>query len=293
LRFQELAVDKTEILDLTKIESLLQTRKLARPSGAANELWQTIDSTNSRALTLQSDGIMVVARQQTAGRGRLGRTWMSPLDAGVYVSFRVSPEPFSEQLSLVTMATGLACVKAVQASTGIILGIKWVNDLILVDRKVGGILAELVGVNIPAVAPNQPSLVQSSLTNRALIIGIGINISRPIEDPPPELASTMTWLSESGQSDVDPNLLVAQIAFELEKCLEALSEGMNDFILDGWRRYSVTLGQRVVARVGSQTIEGDAIDIDQSGALLLNTTAGLRTLHAGEVSIRSASGGYV
>ena len=284
---------ETEILDLSKIEALLQTRKLARPYGATNELWQTIDSTNSRALMLKSEGIMVVARQQTAGRGRLGRTWMSPLDAGVYVSFRVSPEPFAEKLSLVTMATGLACVQAVQATTGIILGIKWVNDLILVDRKVGGILAELVGVNVAALALEEPSLTQSPLTNQALVIGIGINISRPKEDPPAELASTMTWLSEAGQSALDPNLLVAQIANELEKCLEALSKGMSDFILDGWRRYSVTLGQRVVARVGSETIEGDAIDVDHSGALLLKTTAGLRTLHAGEVSIRSASGGYV
>src|SRR5277367_5956586 len=147
-----------EGLSLEEIQKHLETRIIGH-SDRANELWEEIGSTNTRVCELAaegaSEGVFVVARQQTAGRGRLGRVWVSPPDAGVYFSFLIKPAKPLNNIPLITLAAGLACAEAIHGVLGIRIGIKWVNDLILSGRKVGGILSELCG--------------------QAVVIGIGIN----------------------------------------------------------------------------------------------------------------------
>jgi len=263
-------------LELQTIESLLRTEKLGRPANHHNELWDSIDSTNTRCAVLVRQGVehgaIVLARQQTAGRGRLGRVWISPPNAGIYFSFLIKPDKPVNNIPLITLAAGLACAEAIHSVTGIRIGIKWVNDLILNGRKVGGILSELCG--------------------SAVVIGIGINLEKPADGIPADLAQTMTWLSEGNTGEIDLNLLLAELAFELEKSLNSLMDDRKDEILNGWRKYAVTLGQHVRATIGDDIFEGDAIDINDNGALIVKTSSGLKTFHAGEVSIRRTDGAY-
>jgi BirA family transcriptional regulator, biotin operon repressor / biotin---[acetyl-CoA-carboxylase] ligase len=271
----------SQSLSLSLIESGLKTRRLGRPASSANELWDEIDSTNARALSLAqrgaSDGLMVLAKSQTAGRGRLGRTWISPAESGLYLSFLLRPKGSLPTWTIFTIAAGLAVAKAIQVQTSTKIGLKWVNDLVFASQKVGGILTE-----VENRSANEPSLV----------IGIGINISSAGVQLPEELVGKVAWLSDIAQQSVDINLLVCQIAYELEETVRLLEDGNTKTILDGWRSFSVTLGERLVVRQGDEVLEGVALDIADSGALVMRTAQGQTLLHAGEISIRRADGAY-
>ncbi|HEY9720025.1 MAG TPA: biotin--[acetyl-CoA-carboxylase] ligase, partial [Trichormus sp.] len=124
----------SETLVLEKIEKRLTSGVIGRSSWN-NELWQTIDSTNSRAAQLAAEGapegVIVLARQQTAGRGRLGRVWVSPPDAGIYLSVILRPaELLPAELALITLAVGVAVSSAIERCAGVKVGLKWVNDLV-------------------------------------------------------------------------------------------------------------------------------------------------------------------
>lgn len=279
-------------LDLAVIESILATKVIGRAERAANELWAEVDSTNSRAALLArqgaSEGVIVLADHQTAGRGRLGRTWVSPPGTGLCMSVILRPKVLSTDLSLVTLAAGVAVTRAVEITTGVTLGLKWVNDLIIDGGKIGGILAEL-----QKESRHQESEPASTNTfDQALILGIGINICKGNTEPPEEIRDKIRWLEEITHQPVDRNQLVSQIAFELEQVLAVLSAGEVTTILDAWRKHSVTLGESIKTQMAQETITGLAININNNGALVVQTLSGTRELHAGEVSIRKSDGSY-
>jgi BirA family transcriptional regulator, biotin operon repressor / biotin---[acetyl-CoA-carboxylase] ligase len=272
---------QVEVLDLQKIEPRLQTRFIARPHGSANELWESINSTNTRAIELAAeggaDGTLVLARQQTAGRGRLGRQWVSPGDSGIYASFLLRPDVQSvRNLSTITLAVGVAVARALRTAAGVEIGLKWVNDIVVDGRKLGGILCEM-----PA-----------STNGKALIIGIGINVRFQENDLPEDLKDKMIWLEKITMQPVDPNLVIAEIANQLESVYDLLLNGHSEKILDEWRTCSITLGRRVIATSGDRQIEGEAVGVASSGALILNTGTEKLELHAGEITIRNADGSY-
>ena len=158
--------------DLKHLEEKLATCLIGRAAGWKNELWEKIDSTSNRAAALAAagagEGVIVLAREQTAGKGRLGRGWISPPDSGIYMSILLRPVnvPVVE-IPVITLACGAAVSAAVECSTGVRLRLKWVNDLVLGGRKVGGILAEM---------PALPAGSSTAAAARALIIEIGINV---------------------------------------------------------------------------------------------------------------------
>jgi BirA family biotin operon repressor/biotin-[acetyl-CoA-carboxylase] ligase len=268
-------------LDLSVLNNLLATRRLGKAPGWANEVWASIDSTNNRALELArqgaSEGVIVGARQQTAGKGRLGRTWISPPDAGLYISFVLRPPLQPADSRLMSFVAGVAVMRSVQTLHGFTVGLKWVNDIVYGARKLGGILCEMVPGG----------------ENPALVVGIGINVRRPHGEVPEELAAVATNLEEVTNQPVDPNRLAVQLALELEMAYELLLQGRSDEVLKYWRRYSVTLGKQIRAQTGNRTFEGTATDIAEDGALLVMLDTGETvTLHAGDVSIRNADGTY-
>lgn len=261
-------------LDLTTFNALLQTAQIGK-SSAPNEVWDEIDSTNTRATLLAQEGaphgVVVAARQQTAGRGRQGRTWVSPKDAGLYISFLLRPEIAMTELPLISLATGIAAARAVERTCGVQVGLKWVNDVVADGKKVGGILAEMTN-------------------NKALIVGIGINV-RNVERPE-EIAARAISLEELAGAAVDVNMLAAELALQLEQSYSLLCRGERTMIVDEWKKLSVTLGKHIRATAAAETIEGIAIDIERDGALLVRTADGDRSLHAGEISIRNRDGSY-
>jgi len=265
-------------MDLAKIEALLSTKWLGRQN---NEIWETIDSTNNRALELAGNGAphgtIVIANQQTAGRGRSDRQWFSPAGSGLYISFLVRPKIELANLPVITLITGVAAAHAIQKSLNIRVGLKWVNDLLIGGRKIGGILCEYQN----AITKIEPT--------KALIIGMGLNLHKPRIDLPTDLDKKIGFLESHlsvGQYVIDRNNLVASITNELENSLTQIQSGNLQSLLDQWRAYSITLGEQIIAEVGDKQISGQALDINESGELIVKTISGNVTLCAGEVSLQ-------
>jgi BirA family biotin operon repressor/biotin-[acetyl-CoA-carboxylase] ligase len=221
-----------------------------------------VDSTNAEALRLaaagEPQGLVVVADQQTAGRGRLGRSWWSEPGAGLLASWLVRPEIPVERRPLLTLVAGVAAARAASAAGGIDVRLKWPNDLIGGARKLGGILAESDG-------------------RGAVVIGLGVNVRQ--EEFPPDLADVATSIvAEGGRAPARAWLLAATLsAFGAR--MDAPEDAMEEY-----RSLCTTLGRRVrVDRKGEDALEGVARAVEDGGALVVETIGGTCAVAAGDV----------
>jgi BirA family biotin operon repressor/biotin-[acetyl-CoA-carboxylase] ligase len=228
-----------------------------------------LSSTNLTAKELAvagaPEGTVVVADSQTAGRGRLGRTFASPT-GGVYMSVVLRPAVDTDP-GMVTACAAVAVARAIRRLCDLPVGIKWVNDLLIRGRKVCGILAE-GGLN-PATGGLS-----------YIVLGIGVNVAAAVF--PEELKPIVTTLEGEGAT-VDRATLIAAILEEWEAAYATLSTG--DFLAD-YRRLSVVLGRQVTVWRGKDTFPAIAEAIDDSGHLVVRTAEDTITLRSGEVSIR-------
>lgn len=274
------------------MESLLATRLLGRAANWANELWDTLDSTNERAGELARagarEGVIVMARHQTGGRGRGGRTWISPEGAGLYISFILRPALPPAELPLMSLAAGVAAARAIKLTTGADdIALKWVNDLVAGGKKVGGILCEMPSM------PQGQAAGQLSLEQPPLILGIGINLRLDLQLLPAELQDRVDWLERIAGAEVDDNQLAAALAAQVESVYGDLKNGLRSKLVQDWKALSVNLGRAVRATTGDSEIEGTAHDITADGALVIALPGGgFVTVHAGDVMLRNADGSY-
>ncbi len=239
------------------INSTLATTWLGRRL----ELFDCLTSTNREAVQLaQADvehGTVVVAESQTAGRGRLSRTWFSPPDVNLYCSIILRtgrpPERLTEWLSWLPLVSALATAEAIEQVSSTHVSVKWPNDLLISERKVGGILCES-GTGTGS-DPFQ-------------IIGIGINVNGDEDDWPIDLRSSATSIWQERKMVVDRNRLLAQLLLELEHCLDELAiHGTSRLALAYGQRCS-TIGTTVRATLaGGEVIVGLAQHIGQDGSL--------------------------
>jgi BirA family biotin operon repressor/biotin-[acetyl-CoA-carboxylase] ligase len=250
----------------------------ARPGrqiGHAVELHETIGSTSDRARALleapDGAGTVVVAELQTEGRGRRGRTWSSPPGRNLTVSVAVRPAIAASDAWRLGLAVALAACDACRTVAPIDL--KWPNDLIDVDgRKVGGLLIE--------------TMIDGDRLNAA-IIGIGINVNWAAAEMPAEIAGSATSLAELAGAAVDRGVLLAELLERLDAELIAIEAGRSP--LDRYRAACRTLGSEVTIEIGSRTIQGVAVALDEAGALIVETGSGRATVTSGEVvRVRSA-----
>jgi BirA family biotin operon repressor/biotin-[acetyl-CoA-carboxylase] ligase len=214
-----------------------------------------VTSTNDLALTLAeqsaAEGTVVAAELQTAGRGRQGRAWASPAGAGLYVSAVLRPP--DRVAPLVTLAAGVALADGIRDATGLLVTLKWPNDVYVQGRKLAGILAE-GGTSSAGVSH--------------VVLGFGINLL-PVALPP-DVASRATSLELELGRPVDRGLVLAACLSALAQRYLELTSGDAAHVLDAWRTYAAPmLGRRVECIVGLQTISGVAEDIDAEGALLV------------------------
>jgi BirA family biotin operon repressor/biotin-[acetyl-CoA-carboxylase] ligase len=213
--------------------------------------YASIDSTNRCLLDAATagapEGVVAVADAQTAGRGRLGRTWVAPSGASLLVSVLLRPAIPADALGLVTAAAGLAAVDAVRDCTGVAARLKWPNDLVVDDRKLAGILAEKRG--------------------DAVVIGMGLNVAW--DEFPDELATTATACNLCGGRPTSREELLVHWLVALDTRLDAL-----DRVVDDARAASATLGRRVRVELPDRSYDGDAVDVDQLGHLLVRTDDG-------------------
>ncbi|MBS3982270.1 MAG: biotin--[acetyl-CoA-carboxylase] ligase [Dethiobacter sp.] len=240
---------------------------------------RTMDSTNRLARELAAagaaEGTVILSEEQLAGRGRLGRSWVSPA-GGIWLSLILRPQLAPHKAQLITLLAAVAAVEATQKTTGLVPGIKWPNDLLLGGRKLAGILTE-VSAEMERV--------------NYLVLGIGLNANLSAEHFQGELADSATsLLLELGQS-VCRVRWVQNFLTLFEQAYLATEEQGFASVLACWRRYSVTLGQDVIVSLGSRSVHGTALDIDEQGALLVKTVSGLETFLSGEVSLKDSREG--
>lgn len=276
--------------DIASVEAGLRTYIVGK--SAKNEFWNEIVSTNDRAIELAREaapeGLIVLARQQSAGRGRQGRSWVSPQDSGIYISIILRPTLDLSMLPLLSFAGGVAAAQAIESVTGLRIGLKWVNDLVYQGKKLGGILCEVPGAQETAKYSSDGWLLP-----QAVVIGFGINLSIPQDCIPDELKERVASLDEISALAPDANALISELCNYFEEQYNNLRHNAAEIVLDEWKSRSVTIGKRVKASCGNEIWEGTACGITDSGALLLQMDDGMqRTLHAGELSIRLEDGRY-
>jgi BirA family biotin operon repressor/biotin-[acetyl-CoA-carboxylase] ligase len=230
------------------------------------EVAASLPSTMARAAELAAggaaEGATVVAEEQTAGRGRLGRTWVAPPGSSLLLSVVLRPPLPREAVWLTVAAAGVALAGAVEAvaAGGPPVGLKWPNDLELGGRKAAGLLAEahLEGERLDWV-----------------VLGMGVNVAQRREDLPPELADRATSVALALGAPVDRAALLAAWAGRFVDGYRHLAAGEPGPVLAAYRRRLVTLGRRVRAdRVGAEPVVGTAVDLTATGALVVQTDAG-------------------
>lgn len=235
--------------------------------------YETIGSTNDEALRQArmgaGEGLCIIARHQTAGRGRHGRAWISPPGAGLHFSVVLRPALEMRFLSLITLMTGIAVHDMLEETFGLDCDIKWANDIHVRGRKICGILAE------------------SCETSKGLAVIVGIGINLKSANFSAELAPIITSVeAETGQAP-DPEVLLKALAKRLADGYETLQTAADGAALlrqDWTKKSSYAVGKAVRVVMENETIEGTTRGIDYNGALRVETESGqIKVIQAGEV----------
>ena len=230
--------------------------------------FDSIDSTNNEAKRksdkLSDTPVLFVANHQHSGRGRLGRTFYSPKDTGLYMSLMLKQSDGFENIVCMTTAAAVCVCDAIRKLCDLNPKIKWVNDIYIENKKVCGILCEAI---------TNPDTTEID----GIIIGIGINISTT--DFPEELCDTATSL----RKDIDKSRLCAVVTDNLIDMQKTISD--KSFI-DKYKTYSMVLQKEITYTENGITKEATAIDIDKDGSLVIKTIDGIKKLSTGEITVR-------
>ncbi|MDQ4123950.1 MAG: biotin--[acetyl-CoA-carboxylase] ligase [Acidobacteriota bacterium] len=233
-----------------------------------DSLPSTNDEAAREARLGANEGLCIVARQQTAGRGRRQRSWHSPPDAGLYFSLILRPKFEMKKLPLITLAAAVSITDAVSEACDLQTDIKWANDVFAVGKKLSGVLAETVETE----------------KGFAVVLGIGINLKK--EAIAPELSDTATSIEHETEKAPDVEKLLAALTKNLEKNYQILHQtNGSEQIIELWtRRSSYAFGKMVRVTLENETFEGETCGLELSGALRVRAENGLiKTVHAGDV----------
>ena len=242
---------------------------------------ESVDSTNTYGKKLAAEGAphgtIIVSQCQTGGRGRMGRTFVSPPDVGVYLSVILRPQCPPMELMHLTAVIAEATVQAVQSVCPIEAQIKWTNDIVLNKRKIVGILTEL-------------SLEAESGMVDYAVVGIGTNCNHTEEDFPEEIRSIATSILEETGHRVDRNAYVASLIEHLSQASDELHSAKEHWLAQ-YTAHCLTIGQDVKIIRGQETTLAHAVGIDGQGALQVRYPDGREGIvNSGEVSVRGLYG---
>lgn len=265
---------------LTNPETMYNKRELeqglkTKTMGQTIYFYEETDTTNNRAreLALEGapEGTLVVAEKQTAGRGRRGKVWESPLGTGIWMSLVLRPQIMPAEASVLTLLCGLATAETIEAETGLSAGIKWPNDILINGKKAVGILTEM----------------DCEMSEVHFVIpGIGINVNTA--SFPPEIAEIATSLYLECGKTVSRRRLVHKVLERLEEHYETfLRTGSFAAMLEDYRKHCITLGKEVHV-LGREPFFAEALDITPEGELLVRRADNGKeeVVFSGEVSIR-------
>ena len=254
----------------------VQTNLKTKIIGKAISYHITTDSTNRIAKELANggaaDGTIVIAEEQTGGKGRLGRSFFSPKYKSILMSIILKPNFLPHEAPKCTLMTAVAVANAM-IRFNLQPAIKWPNDLLYDGRKIVGILTEISA--------------EMSRINY-IVIGIGINVNINREEFPEDIRDIAASLAEVKGESVSRIDFLKALLEEFDKLyIEATQNGFDE-ILNQWRKYNITLGKkiRVIPAGSDEEFSAIAEDIDSEGALIVKTDRGLEKVYAGDVSIR-------
>jgi BirA family biotin operon repressor/biotin-[acetyl-CoA-carboxylase] ligase len=217
------------------------------------------------------EGVVVFAESQTKGRGRMGRTWLSPARKGLWFSVLLRPDIPPHAATQLTIAAATSLTRAITSQTGIVPEIKWPNDLLIRGKKIAGILTEM----------------SAELDHlKEVILGIGIDVNVEAHEFPAALRKIATSLRiESGQV-IDRAALAVAILHELDHDYERIKRGEFESVAEQWYAHCTTIGARVAIHIGDRVIRGVADSLDADGALLLRGQHGiLERITGGDVTM--------
>lgn len=250
-----------------ELRPLLNTHDVGQVLHWFREVGSTNDVAKQLADEGASHGEVVIAEAQTAGRGRRGRSWSSPPGRNLYASVVLRPELPPTRAPELTLLASVALCQAVRQA-GVSASIKWPNDVLARGKKLAGVLTEM-GAELDQV--------------QWVVLGFGVNVNAAAEDFPPEVREVATSLALERGEAVPRALFAAATLTTLEEWLDRhAAEGFAP-VRDAWRSLSDTLGREVRVRGGGEEVVGVATDIDEGGALLVRTPAGLRHVYSGDV----------
>ncbi|WP_048191050.1 biotin--[acetyl-CoA-carboxylase] ligase [Methanobacterium sp. SMA-27] len=233
--------------------------------------FKEVDSTNDVAKYLAEEGAeegtIVIAEIQNRGKGRRGKTWISP-PGGVWMSIILRPDIPPFNAPQLTLVTGVAVAETLKKECNLDVGIKWPNDILIGNKKVCGILTE-VNASIEKI--------------NYVIVGIGIDMNVDVPLFPPDLQKGATSLKNELDTEINGAILVQKFLLEFETIYNEFKAGKFPEILKEWRSLSKTIGNNVEVRTRGKTIRGEAVGINKEGILILELEDGsLEKIISGE-----------
>ncbi|MBI2428488.1 MAG: biotin--[acetyl-CoA-carboxylase] ligase [Ignavibacteriales bacterium] len=235
--------------------------------------FETIDSTNTFAKSLPQHkgphGTLIIADEQTSGRGRMQREWISTKGKNLLFTLVFYPEFGMEKISLLPFVGSLAVTDAIETVTGLSATCKWPNDVLINNKKVCGMLLETSTGNSPA---------------NKVILGIGVNVNQ--EDFPEELKHKASSLKNESGIEIDRVRLLQKILEELENRYDQLSFFPPQQLLHDWRLKALLFGKKITVLESEFSFNATAIDVAEDGSLIIQTEDGQkRNIFAGDVSL--------
>ena len=238
-------------------------------------IFKTIPSTNDKAkefaLNGAKNGTVIIAEEQSAGKGRMGRSFYSPANTGIYMSIILRPKLTSMDSVLVTTAASVCICNAIYKTTGIQCEIKWINDIYINNKKVAGILTE-------ASTNSQSGIIDY------LILGIGINFNKPKDNFPNEIKNIATSLFDNDSNGKTRNILCAEI---INNILNMISNIKNYDFISEYKEKSIIMNKDIMYTISGKSFFGKVIDISNEGSLIIKDKYdNIIILSSSEVTIR-------
>jgi BirA family biotin operon repressor/biotin-[acetyl-CoA-carboxylase] ligase len=231
----------------------------------------TNDVAWENALAEAEDGTTVLAEEQTAGRGRMGRSWVAPRRSSVLMSVLLRPEIDVRESHLVTVMAAVAVAQAIREHAGLHARIRWPNDITVKERKLAGILVE----------------GRSLAAGSAFVVGIGLNVNTPPEQFPAALREIATSLSAEAGAPVSRIEAAKWVLKAMDRWYRDLRFGDYGRIARSWRRFSSTMGERVVLLENGREYRGRVLDLSLEEGLIVRLDEGVtRIFHPSTVSLR-------
>lgn len=264
--------ENSDALSQAGVSLSLQTEYLGRNLHICSEIDSTNHYLKQNAASLP-DGFAVISDRQTAGRGRLGRSFFSPSGSGIYLSVLLRPNLPLTQINLFTIGAAVALCQAIEETADFTPDIKWVNDVLMHGKKLCGILTEA------AIEAETGSVSY-------VVVGIGINIRRPQGDVPEELRDIMGFIEDYAPHSVRRNAFAASLLNHMEHCFELICSGNTAALMDAYRSFIRFLGEPITVIQNGVRTPATAVAIDPEGHLIIMQNGVESTLYAGEISIR-------